>query len=195
MEKITPRRLFIAILLPDSVKKNLGKIIGRLSQNYPELHFEKEEKLHLTLKFLGWTNLPQEKIDSLVEEIALTSPPFTLEFSSLNCFFSFNFILFADLKESKMLFNLASKIEKGLEKLGFEKEKRKFKGHLTLARGKRKPVSFWRKYCQEISKEKIQPRLNQGQSFKVSEIVLMESVLGREGSNYTVLSKYPLAKT
>jgi len=181
---VQKRRLFIAILLPRNIRLELNGISKRLSSESPELKYEKEEKLHLTLKFLGWTDISPERISEVLQRTVLNAAPFSLRFANLGFFFSSNFILFADLEKSEPLFNLVSKIEEEMKRLGFPKEKRPFKSHITLARGKRKPISFWREIAQKISQKKFPLP----ESFSVSEIVLMESILEREGSRYKILA-------
>lgn len=182
------KRFFIAIDLPKKQKATLGGIITFLEKEYPSLRYEKMEKLHLTLKFLGWTNIPPDKISQALHQTVLRLTPFSLKFIALDFFFSSNFILFADLEKNKLLFNLVSKIEKELKKLGFPKEKRPFKSHISLARGKNKPRSYWK----ELSNKIMQKQIQLPENFLVSEIVLMESLLSSKGSVYKTYQKLRL---
>lgn len=181
---VQKRRLFIAILLPQRVKESLSKMITQLDKDFPELKYEKEEKLHLTLKFLGWTRISEERIGEVLNKITSSTQPFNLSFTGLDFFFSFNFILFINLQENKALLDLVRKVEDEMRVLGFPKEKRPFRSHITLARGKRKPVSFWKELSYKISQKKFELP----ESFSVSKIVLMESILEREGSRYKILA-------
>lgn len=187
MEKIIlkKKRLFIAIPLPRNIRLELNGVVKRLSLEFPELKYEKEEKLHLTLKFLGWTRISKERIGEALNKITSSTQPFNLSFTGLDFFFSFNFILFINLQENKALLDLVRKVEDEMRVLGFPKERRPFRSHITLARGKRKPVSFWKELSYEISQKKFPLP----ESFSVSKIVLMESILEREGSRYKILTK------
>lgn len=62
--------------------------------------------------------------------------------------------------------------------IGFEKEKRAFQPHLTLCRIKR------------VRKLDMHPV--EAKRFFVEEMVLVESVLRREGARYTTLEKFRL---
>lgn len=184
MEKM--RRLFIAITLPKNIKRSLNEIIYQLRQDFPDLKYEKEEKLHLTLKFLGWTSLSEKRISEVLKKITTPMNSFDLTFSGIGFFFSFNFILYANLKENNSLLDLVARTEKEMKKLGFTREKRPFRSHITLARGKRKPATYWKELAQKISRKHFSLSL----SFTVKEIVLMESTLNKEGSEYTIINNY-----
>jgi len=46
-------RLFIAIDIPEEIKKYLGKLQEKINTNLAKIRNVKKEKIHLTLKFLG----------------------------------------------------------------------------------------------------------------------------------------------
>ena len=82
--------------------------------------------------------------------------------------------------ETKELGELAGKVEEALSPM-FAKEKRGFSGHLTLARVKKKIdiKEFLEKHKGEEFGE-----------FEVSKFLLMQSVLGRGGAEYSVVAEF-----
>jgi 2'-5' RNA ligase len=91
------------------------------------------------------------------------------------------------------LSRLASDVERWLDELGFEPDRRGFHGHVTLGRFKRGSsgdsgaaanggdAPFW----QEVE---VAPR-----ETHTVELVLYKSELSRRGAEYTALARYPLA--
>jgi len=95
------------------------------------------------------------------------------------------FWLGVDSEPRESLFDLFVFIEDNLHSLGFEKEKRRFSPHLTLARVK-KPERFdalWN----FAEKHPFEPY-----SFEVKEFVLMQSFLKPDGAVYKPIQKYSL---
>ena len=93
-------------------------------------------KLHLTLKFLGETEENQLlKINETVEKIGKHISKFTLEISETGVFPSARNarILWLDVKdETRSLTKINDFLETECEKIGFPKENRNYKSHLTV---------------------------------------------------------------
>lgn len=72
------KRLFIGIPLPQEIARSLAE--NRNAANYPELAWVQTENLHITLLFIGNTNI--EEIDKIKEKLAslVTFPTFCLHF-------------------------------------------------------------------------------------------------------------------
>jgi 2'-5' RNA ligase len=81
---------------------------------------------------------------------------------------------------------LAGAIDNVLYNIGFKKEQREFKGHLTLGRVK---GAQNKEKLLAIIKELEGVKLG---SFKVNEIVLIASELTPEGPKYSVVKKFSL---
>ncbi len=177
-------RLFIAIDLPEELKQKFGTIKKRF--DLPQARWVKEENLHLTLKFLG--DVEKEKIKKInftLEKLTRNFPVFSLRTAEFGAFPNLNKarVLWVDVKEGKeTVQKLAALIENKLSKIGFEKEKRSFEPHITLARLKKPvPVSFW-------------PSIDWSYSFEVNQVILFESFLKPTGPIYTPLNAFPLKK-
>jgi 2'-5' RNA ligase len=91
--------------------------------------------------------------------------------------------------EGKELSNLASKVEKALEPLGFGPEKRDFKPHLTLGR--------WRQFdrpSRQLGEELERWKGHEFGESTVAEVIFFQSELKQEGAIYHPLTVVNLAK-
>ena len=176
-------RLFIAALLPDEVKAALGGYVASLRKVTEGVRWEKEEKLHVTLKFLGEADeATAETVAFVTGKAARNYAPFEMSTGNLGGFPDLlkPRILYAGLSENPGLSALQSEIDEGLEPHGFEKETRRFIPHVTIGRvnGRMRTTGPF------PIPEKVQ--------FAVSEISIMKSVLGKAGSTYTPLHVFTL---
>lgn len=162
-----------------------------LRRDFPNLRigWEKTEKLHLTLKFLGDIDEIQlQHLNQAVEKSARQVANFSLEISGTGVFSSKRNakILWLGLKDEKgSLQNLNDILENECEQIGFAKEKRNFKAHLTIAR-LREPHK---------SKDLVERHLEndfKAIEFAVSEIVIYQSLLQKSGSIYQTVSSSKL---
>ncbi|MFW5832208.1 MAG: RNA 2',3'-cyclic phosphodiesterase [Prolixibacteraceae bacterium] len=142
--------------------------------------------LHLTLKFLGDTSPEQvEQVKKLLENITGKKQDFQITLSGLGFFKSRGMprVLFARVHDFELLELLVEEIDEQLEKAGFEREKRKFKPHLTFARIKN--IKDKRGFFQVIDKLK-----HTGfQKNKISEVIFYKSNLTPQGPVYEPLLK------
>jgi 2'-5' RNA ligase len=182
------KRIFTAIDISDETRKEAATYIENLRSEFPQLRvgWEKPEKLHLTLKFLG--DIDEKQLNSLIEAVKNTAEQisnFQLQISDTGVFPSTRNarILWLGLKnETGELQSLNKILETECEKIGFAKEKRDFKPHLTIAR-LREPHK---------SKEIVDRHLDsefEVVEFTVSEITIYESRLQKSGSIYSVISR------
>ncbi|MGI5848492.1 MAG: RNA 2',3'-cyclic phosphodiesterase [Christensenellales bacterium] len=126
-------------------------------------HFTQKNNLHITLKFLG--EVPSFKLKSITEAISEPKDnPFLLECQGVSIFNKNGIISVKVAGELGKLTTLYSTLEIALEKRGFEKEKREFRPHITLARNFR--------ITDGCNVETIPYRCY---GFKVEELILFES--------------------
>jgi len=168
-------RTFIAIDIPEKIKKEIIKIQNQL----PEFKGKKTEieNLHLTLKFLG--EVDEKKISEVkrrLTEIELAS--FIAEINSIGMFS--DRIVWLGVRNCN---ELQKQIDEKLSDL-FEKEKR-FMGHLTIARIKELKVR--KKFLAKLKKIEI-PEIK----FPVRDFNLKKSKLGRPGPVYENIEVYNL---
>ena len=179
-------RLFIALNIPAEVKDNLLNVCYDLSESSDLLKWEKPEKIHLTLKFIG--EVEEELVSSIEKEIA-----FIEEYNSFNFnvtkfgFFYRNGlpgILWAGLKTDESFHKLVEQLNDRLSIFSIPVERRKFKPHLTMLRLKNNPGNNFINNFEEYSFENW--------NFNSSEISLIKSELFPTGAQYTEIKKYNL---
>ncbi len=102
-------------------------------KKYGRGNFTHRDNLHLTLKFLGET--PPARVREISGAMAdVKAEPFTLELRGAKVF-NKNGIVSAEIGGNLgPLLALAGKLEDALEAIGFPKESRNFKAHITLVR-------------------------------------------------------------
>jgi len=175
-------RIFIAADVPEKIQEEIIKLRNEIYIN-DSLAWEKKEKLHFTLKFLGDTdeNLISE-INIGLEKVAAGVNPFEIRFSRFGFFNKFGkpSVLWLGIKENEELNKLVDNIENKMSEIGFEKEKRKFQAHLTILRIKN--------YSEEL--KKFDKKSADFLSFNCNSISLVKSELFRTGSVYTTLNKF-----
>jgi 2'-5' RNA ligase len=147
------------------------------------------DNIHITLKFLGDTE--EELIDS-IEEIMKKSveemDSFEVQLKGSGVFPSQNYIkvMWIGLKNGEKIGEIASEIDEKTSDLGFQREKRGFSAHLTIARVK--SAKNKEKLLQIIEKY----RDIEFGSFEVDSIKLKKSELTPKGPIYTTLKEVKL---
>ncbi len=182
-------RTFIAISVPEEVKKRISDLQSNLKRYGAYIKWISSDSMHITLKFLG--DVEESGIDTIAEavrEASSSQQPFTISVSSTGIFPNIRRprVFWVGVEKGKeILISLAAKIEKACSELGFDPEKRSFSAHLTLGRVK--------------SLKNIDDTLSamnstgfQGGSFRVEEIIVMKSELNPRGAKYTPLHKIKL---
>jgi len=187
-------RSFIAIELPEEVKKGLRRLQAELK--LPQHSFVKwvaTDSIHLTLKFLG--NIPPQKvadITSVMEQTSQGISPFQLEVTEVGAFPNMRQprVLWVGIKgEVDKLVAWQQRIDSGLAPLGFARETRAFTPHLTLAR-LREGVSPGdrRDFGEMVTKTPAEVSYK----FNVSSLSLMKSQLLPGGAVYSRLTEVKL---
>jgi 2'-5' RNA ligase len=172
-------RAFIALELPEEVKKELGKIQQELKNTGIEAKWVKPEQAHLTLAFLGWIEPEKiEVISQIFDDVTRKIKSVKLALHQLDSFSSK--VVFVNLKgELGKLNALSIKIRKGLKKTGVSFDEKPFAAHLTVARIKK--AKNLRLIMQKIKVNK--------QIFFGNKISLMKSTLARSGPIYERISE------
>ena len=175
-------RLFIAVEIPEDIKKYLVELQNKIESNEVKIKYVKKEGMHLTLKFLG--EVQQEKVDEIKRELGkIKFKPFSLNLDSIRVFSNEKYIrvIWVGLKPEDDINKLQKEIDDILNKW-FKKEK-DFKAHLTLARVKY--VENKEIFMQELKKIKVESKKIEIKNFK-----LINSKLGREGPVYEDLGVF-----
>lgn len=181
------RRLFIAILLEEEIKRKIEKIKKEKMKKFPSssLRWVEKENFHITLNFLG--NVEEEKIEEIKKAILKAVKEVSSFPIILNEVLTFPEkkprMIWVSGEVSPFLLSLKKKIDDNLREINISfKDNHPFRLHITLARAKGR-VLFKREF-----KEKIQI------SFLAKEIGLMESKLSPKGPTYIPLSIFSLKK-
>ena len=187
MDKI---RTFLSLNIDSTAVNEFTEILNRTKlslNNYP-VKWEKPEKLHLTLRFLG--DISEDKIDDLV----FTLDRLKLDFETID--FSTNGIgFFPNAKYPNVVFICLEEKDSNSEKLvefidkiilnfGVKPDKR-FIPHITLGRFRRdKRIKITEEI--EINTEPI--------NIQFDCFYLMKSTLTPKGSEYEVINKFKFSK-
>ena len=131
-------RLFLAIALPKSVRRDLAERLGAVSTRAAKVRWTPISNIHITLKFFGETP-PQRKavILDVLEHVAAGARPFEVSISGVKVVRRRDVprMVWAVIEDShEQLRQLHGRTERLLERSGFPRERRSFSPHVTLAR-------------------------------------------------------------
>ncbi|MBW1813632.1 MAG: RNA 2',3'-cyclic phosphodiesterase [Deltaproteobacteria bacterium] len=183
-------RAFIAIELPETAVTFVIRIQETLKSYRFKVKWVQPENMHLTLKFLGEINREDRvKIEDAISDAGKDCGPIQLSVKGMGVFPGVKRprVVWCGLKgDTASLVHLQGQLDEKLIDLGFSKEKRPFKGHLTLGRVKG-----------SISPEKIIDAMKEisgfgSKPFKVEAITLFSSDLKPSGAVYTRLKSISL---
>jgi 2'-5' RNA ligase len=184
-------RSFIAIDLPEATRHGLAAVQEQLKQSGAGVRWVKPGSIHLTLKFLGNIHPAQvEDIALAVAQEIRDEPPITLGAAGLGAFPSRRKprVIWIGMEgEVQRLNGIQARVENALEPLGFVREKRAFRPHLTIGRVKD------RRRLQALSDAMATLDMKPFNSFDADEIILYKSDLRPTGAIYTKLHRMPLA--
>lgn len=180
-------RTFIALEISDEIKQEIARIQDEIRQtNAISGKWVVKENLHLTLKFLGDTTLKIiEQIKEEIKTILYDEPSMNCNIAGVGVFPNEKFarVIWVGIKGGDtQIINLAKKFEKQLGKLGFKKEKKDFKTHITICRPKQILDKNQFKSTLETINNKFQPK-----EFIVNKLTFFESKLTPQGPLYTSL--------
>ncbi|MEN8118356.1 MAG: RNA 2',3'-cyclic phosphodiesterase [Bacteroidota bacterium] len=182
-------RTFIAIKIQPEEK--LQKLLLFLKRNLNEerIKWVGDDNLHLTLRFLGDTNLNQVKaLSEKLESVALRFNSFGFDIVGTGFFKNKGQpqVLFVNSNGFEKIQPLVNEIEEVITSLGFEKEFRPFKPHMTI--GRIKFLKDKRRFYNIVDEVKD----IELQKVSVGEFVLYQSILRAEGPVYKPLNTFKL---
>jgi 2'-5' RNA ligase len=185
-------RGFVAIELPGTVKAFLTEVSGDLKRCRADVKWVRPEGIHLTLKFLG--NVRGDLIPAIENALHATlvgQAAMNLQVTGLGAFPGLNKprVIWAGLKDmSGRMAPLATEIDKALEPLGFEREKRPFSPHLTL--GRVRSNSGIRELVEAVRNQMD----TAGPQFAADCVIFFESILKPSGAEYYPICSFDLPK-
>jgi RNA 2',3'-cyclic 3'-phosphodiesterase len=179
-------RIFIAIELTEEIRSALAALQDDLRRAHADVSWTKPDNQHLTLKFLG--EVEEQRIKQIAhacQAAVIGVSPFIVSIKDTGAFPNLKQprVLWAGLAEGiTELRELHTRLDEQLSALGFEKEGRAFKPHLTL--GRVKSAKNTAALVSHLTAYRL-PSL----SFTACEIVVVRSQLHPDGSIYTPLAK------
>lgn len=173
-------RLFLALPLPARLQAELAAVGAAI----PGLGAQRPETLHVTLRFLGEVADPAPVADA-VRGVAAKHAPFSFELERIGGF--------PNARRARVVWvgvgagelnagALASGIGSALQPLGFEPERRPWKGHVTLGRFRKGP-------------RPVPDTLDRRRKFgrvEADRVVLYRSTLTPEGARHEALAELSL---
>lgn len=188
-ERVT-RRAFIAIELPEELRRELASLRDMDEALGHELRWVRENAIHLTLMFLG--DSTHEQISTLKQALDALQPGVAFELSARGIGIfgraSRPRTLWAGISgDARALEVLQAQVAEACQRLGWPAEEKPFSPHITLARGGRRlsAVSALRKLLDEYVEKPFGV-------VPVTSYSLYESKITREGAIYTELHRIHL---
>lgn len=182
-------RAFISVEIEPN--EALRGLLADLKRIDTDLKVVRPDLMHVTLKFLGDTD--EGLVDEISERIRRTAESrrkFDLGLKGMGAFPSLSNIrvVWVGIEDEGRLLEMADEIESSMAELGFERDRRGFKAHLTVARTR---SSRGLMSIQNLVKENA---VRDFGGYKVERILLMKSVLSPSGPNYSIVSEKRLAE-
>ena len=185
------QRVFLGISIPQNLKNKIKKIQEEFQKEEFDIKFVEFENLHFNLKFFGKkTESEIKKIESTVKKVLKKHKPFKLKIEGSGAFPGGNYIrvIWIGTKNSEELTELVNELEEAFSKINIEKEKRKFKAHLTIGRVR-----------SNKNQERLIKKINELKEveigeFEIEELILFESKLSPKGPTYIELIKFKIGE-
>ena len=187
---MTPKvRSFLALPSSDELCQALAGVVRQLAAAGADVRWEREEKFHITLKFLG--DVEMVRLEALT---AALTPELSgvgaidLVYEGIGAFPSFERprIVWAGVREHLTLGALQQTVERVSNSLGIgEPENRPFHPHITIGRVKSERGGA--RLTDALKSVTLQPV-----SARCSHVLLMRSELHPSGSRYNALKSIPL---
>lgn len=182
-------RAFIAADISPS--NELMDVLGELRSSRADLKVIRPELLHVTLKFLGDTDEALiEDINSRIRASVADIGPFRIRLAGMGAFPSMSNIrvVWVGILDGKDLAEIARRLDASIGELGFERDKKGFVPHLTLARARS---------ARNIANVQEILRRNAATDFgeyPIDRILLKKSVLSPQGPTYSVVREAVLGQ-
>ncbi len=183
-------RAFVAVRMSEQVEKSVADTIAEIKHPRDGIRWVPRANLHITLKFLGPAvdSHRLERLSAGLHQLAARTAPFEVAAVGVGAF--------PDLErprtiwvglhsvESGALAALAARLETVAADYGFEREKRRWSGHLTIGRVGDQPIAGKTRQALYAARDR-----EFGLS-RIESITLYQSHLGPDGSSYEALAAF-----
>lgn len=175
-------RGFIAVDIPAS--PHLEAFAADLRNASPALKVVRTDQLHLTVKFLGDTEeglVPE--IVSAIQEATAGIPPFEIRIRGTGGFPSLDRmnVIWVGVEGAEPIARMAEALEVSLEPLGFPRERRPWKPHVTIARVK------GQRDLDRVRRLLVARAMDEFGVHTINAVHLKKSLLTSEGARYSVV--------
>ena len=191
-------RAFIAIELPESVRRDLNTIQQEIQSRAGEpsrraVRWVPAANIHLTLKVLGevsTSSLPT--LAGVLQAEAAHCPAFQIQIGGLGAFPNVHRprVIWVGSQAPAELASLQKGIDQATRTLGYPSEDRPFSPHLTLGRINQHARS---EDIAVVSKTLSELKVGELSTAQVNQVHLFRSVLNPGGAVYTSLGQFPLS--
>jgi RNA 2',3'-cyclic 3'-phosphodiesterase len=175
-------RLFVSINVPPELHDHCRQ----LQRRFPDMR--NTDEFHLTLQFLG-DGIGEQFLPRLIEALkSIRFQPFEIKLGEARRFpneFRPNGV-WIDCDGGEALRDLAGRIRKTMDKIGFRPDK-PFSPHITLGRYKKPPAALQPRG----GRSQPEPK-SEAKSFRADRFFLMQSQLKPEGAEYKILEEFPM---
>lgn len=179
-------RTFIAIEIPKTIISKIRELQEGIKAYAFKIRWVRAENIHLTLKFLG--DVEEVKINEIAKAVFKTVEgysPISLQARGIGVFPGVKRprVLWVGLTgQLEALVRLQKTLDENLMALGFSREERPFKGHLTMGRIKDKVD------VKKFGDALMAFRSFESETFTAGQVILYKSELKPSGAVYTELA-------
>jgi 2'-5' RNA ligase len=181
-----PLRTFVAVSASHEVRTRAAQLIGELSTTAAKVRWVEPGNLHYSLKFLGDVELIElPKVCEAVVRAVHEKPPFEFIARGAGAFPDFRrprTVWLGVDEGSESMIELNAAVERELAPMGFRREQRRFRPHLTIGRvrgieGLHELGQLVRQHADFV-----------GGVVSVDEVIVYSSELGPSGPTYEPLA-------
>jgi 2'-5' RNA ligase len=183
-------RAFVAVRMNEQVEESVAETIDELKRPRDGVRWVPRANLHITLKFLGPAvdSHRLQRLTAGLHQLAARTAPFEVAAAAVGAFPDLEHprTVWVGLHsvESGVLAALAARVETVAADYGFEREKRRWSGHLTIGRVGDQPIAGKIRQALHAARDR-----EFGVS-RIESITLYRSHLGPDGSSYEALATF-----
>jgi len=182
-------RLFVALALPGRLRAGLATLYVQQRRDLPRARWVAEDKMHLTLTFIGTVPPPDlGPIERALQSETESHAPLRLELSLPGTFppSGRTRVAWVGLRQSTAMACLQSDLASALAEATGRPADRHYHAHVTMARCKPK----WPRWAGD--RWRTGSLACSDPTFEVTYVDLMQSELTSSGPTYTTVRRFPL---